>query len=381
MTPRERSFKVMRREIPDRVPVMPGFGTWYASRIYGGDLFDIEEGRLSAADMMTELTRKYGCEMWFWQGIGDTISERSLDGKQECRIDTQQIDANNYDQTITLITPSGKLSSINRHNRYNPAVEMTGYIKDPEKDWPIYHEYMGDNWEFGTTTTLADVPQESLDLGVTCYGLCLPVDFWKNLRCETSVALMDMYDGIPEMEEAMEWQYNYSMKALEARMKIDPVPDMIHLQGSSSSLSMISPAIYEKYNMKFINKACELAHKRDVPVQIHHCGKSGKLVEILYNSTDVDIIHPLEPPPGGDVDLKEIKKRFGDRLIFMGNLNTYQLMLYGTPAEVKEAAKKAIEDAGEGGGFILSNGDQLGRDTPEENIIAMVEAAYEYGTY
>lgn len=381
MTPRERSFKVLRREIPDRVPVMPGFGTWYASRIYGGDLFDVEDGRLSAVDMMAELTKKYGCEMWFWQGLGDSISERSIDGRQESRVDKTCIDDNNYEQTITLIAPSGELSSIYRHNRYNPAVALTGYIKDPEKDWPIYHEYMGDNWEFGTTTTLSDAPKEALDYGITCYGLCLPVDFWKGLRCETSVALMDMYDGIPVMEEAMEWHYHYSMKGLEARMNIDPLPDMIHLQGSSSSLSMISPAIYEKYNLKFINKACELAHSKDVPVQIHHCGKSAKLVEILYNSADVDVIHPLEPPPGGDVDLKEMKRRFGDRLIFMGNLNTYQLMLYGTPAQVKEAARKCIEDAAEGGGFILSNGDQLGRDTPEENIIAMVEAAYEYGTY
>ena len=156
---------------------------------------------------------------------------------------------------------------------------------------------------------------------------------------------------------------------------------MVHLQGSSSSLSMISPAIYERYNLKFIQSACEIAHKKNVPVQIHHCGKSAKLVEILYNSTDVDVIHPLEPPPGGDVDLAEIKKRFGDKIVLMGNLNTYQLMLYGTPADVREATRKAIEDAAEGGRFILANGDQLGRDTPEENIIAMVEAAHEFGQY
>ncbi|MHB0999714.1 MAG: uroporphyrinogen decarboxylase family protein [Armatimonadota bacterium] len=381
MTPRERTFKVLRGEIPDRVPVMPGFGTWYTSRIYGGDLFDIEEGRLSATKMMSDLTRKYGCEMWFWQGYGDTISERSIDGKQESRVDTVKIDDDNYEQTISLITPSGTLDAVNRHNRYNPAVALTGYIKDPARDWPVYHEFMGDNWEYGTTTTLSDVPQEDLDLGVTTYGICLPVDFWKGLRIDTSVALMDLYDGIPEMEAAFEWHFHYSMSALTARMQIDPLPDMIHLQGSSSSLSMISPAIYERYNLAFINRACDIAHSKGVPVQIHHCGKSAKLVEILYNSSTVDVIHPLEPLPGGDVDLKVVKKRFGDRIILMGNLNTYQLMLYGTPAEVKEAARIAIDDAAEGGRFILSNGDQLGRDTPEENIMAMVEAAHEYGTY
>ena len=56
-------------------------------------------------------------------------------------------------------------------------------------------------------------------------------------------------------------------------------------------------------------------------------------------------------------------------------------MLKGTPEEVREAAKQAIDDAGEGGGFILSTGDQCGRDTPEGNIRAMIEVARNYGRY
>jgi uroporphyrinogen decarboxylase len=37
--------------------------------------------------------------------------------------------------------------------------------------------------------------------------------------------------------------------------------------------------------------------------------------------------------------------------------------------------------AGEGGGFILSTGDQCGRETPEENIFALIESAKEFGVY
>ena len=40
-----------------------------------------------------------------------------------------------------------------------------------------------------------------------------------------------------------------------------------------------------------------------------------------------------------------------------------------------------MRDAGRGGGFILSTGDQCGRDTPYENIVAVVEAAKKYGRY
>jgi uroporphyrinogen decarboxylase len=83
----------------------------------------------------------------------------------------------------------------------------------------------------------------------------------------------------------------------------------------------------------------------------------------------------------GDVDLAEVKKLYGDKLSFMGNLQTTSVMLRGTVEEVEAAARKAIDDAGVNGGFLLSTGDQCGRDTPEENIFKLVEVAKTYGKY
>jgi hypothetical protein len=39
------------------------------------------------------------------------------------------------------------------------------------------------------------------------------------------------------------------------------------------------------------------------------------------------------------------------------------------------------DEPGAGGSFILSTGDQCGRDTPDANITAMVEAAERWGRY
>ena len=83
----------------------------------------------------------------------------------------------------------------------------------------------------------------------------------------------------------------------------------------------------------------------------------------------------------GDVDLAEVKKKFGDKLCLMGNLHTTEVMLQGSAQDVEKACRKAIDDAGMDGGFILSTGDQCGRDTPDENIFKMVEVARTYGKY
>ena len=83
----------------------------------------------------------------------------------------------------------------------------------------------------------------------------------------------------------------------------------------------------------------------------------------------------------GDCDLAEIKRLYGGKLVLKGNLHTTDVMLLGSAADVVAASKKAIDDAAEGGRFILSSGDQCGRDTPDENLRAMIETARTYGRY
>lgn len=83
----------------------------------------------------------------------------------------------------------------------------------------------------------------------------------------------------------------------------------------------------------------------------------------------------------GDCVLAELKKQYGHKIVLKGNLHTTKVMLHGSAEDVVEASKKAIDDAAEGGGFILSTGDQCGRDTPDENIFAMIEAVNKYGHY
>ncbi|MFH1568554.1 MAG: uroporphyrinogen decarboxylase family protein, partial [Gemmatimonadota bacterium] len=79
--------------------------------------------------------------------------------------------------------------------------------------------------------------------------------------------------------------------------------------------------------------------------------------------------------------LAELKRLYGHRLTLKGNLHTTDVMLRGTAAQVAAASRAAIDAAGAGGRYILSTGDQCGRDTPDENLRAMVETARTYGRY
>jgi hypothetical protein len=78
-------------------------------------------------------------------------------------------------------------------------------------------------------------------------------------------------------------------------------------------------------------------------------------------------------------DMVKAKEIVGDTLCLWGNMPSSMLQL-GTPQEVRDYAKKLIDTAGKGGGFIMANGAFFDHAKPE-NVKAMVEFTKEYGVY
>jgi len=157
-------------------------------------------------------------------------------------------------------------------------------------------------------------------------------------------------------------------------------PDFVLTGGSGMMINNPEP-IFRILCLPTIKEVTRVCKQAGVPTQIHCCGPERDLVRICAEETDLSSINPLEIPPMGDCDLADLKRRYGPKIGLMGNLHTTDVMLRGTPKTVIEASKRAIDDAGEGGGFILSTGDQCGRDTPDENLYAMIETARTYGKY
>jgi hypothetical protein len=78
-------------------------------------------------------------------------------------------------------------------------------------------------------------------------------------------------------------------------------------------------------------------------------------------------------------DMARAKEILGDTACLLGNM-PLDLLTVGTPEQTREYARKLIETAGKGGGFILGNGAFFDNVNPE-NLKAMMEAGREYGAY
>jgi len=76
-----------------------------------------------------------------------------------------------------------------------------------------------------------------------------------------------------------------------------------------------------------------------------------------------------------------LKKEFGDDISFLGGFDIQRLLPRGTVAQIREGAKKLIQEYAHGGGFIFATSHNIEPDTPPENIVAAFDAAYAYGRY
>lgn len=141
-----------------------------------------------------------------------------------------------------------------------------------------------------------------------------------------------------------------------------------------------SPKFYRKLFLPLAKEHVDLVHSYGA---LYHYYDDGKCVAILDDivASGADVISTLAPPPFGDMDLAKVKARLGDQVCLMGNVDLLYVVKQGTPGEIEEAVRKAIEAAAPGGGYILATSDAIRDGTPPENVRAFCEAGRRYGQY
>ena len=72
-------------------------------------------------------------------------------------------------------------------------------------------------------------------------------------------------------------------------------------------------------------------------------------------------------------DLRELKRRWGDRLAFWGAISTQHDLRVLAPDSVRETVCRTIETLGANGGYICGPTHRIPSDVPTENVVALVE--------
>lgn len=377
MTSKERMITAITNKQPDIVPVAPDISNMIPCRLTGKPFWDIyHSGNPPLWRAYIDAVRYFKMDGWHMYG-----GVRFEFADKQCRWTKREVsrDAERFVMESVVHTPAGDLTSQTTYYIADPPTctkHMVGNLRD---DMPKLR-YM-----FPTITGYDPAPLREQaayagDDAAVGSSVGLPGIHALHGWFEGGAigAIYGMYDYPDEFEELIELASNHNIR--QAEMLIDASPDFL-LLGASGMWTLSSPEIFRKTSLPTIQKITRMCREAGVPSMLHCCGKERDLVHILSTETDLDCVNPLEIAPMGDCDLAQIKKAYGSRIALMGNLHTTDVMLRGSVDEVRAAARAAIDAAAEGGGFILSTGDQCGRDTPDANIRAMVETARTYGRY
>ena len=379
MTSRERLLTVLKGGIPDCVPVSPDVSNMIPARMTGLPFWDIYlYQKIPQWKAYIDCVKYFGFDSLmdgFVKIRFDELGEIDRDVKEAVVLrDDDRIVTRRYRQV------NGKVfweDLVNVYFRDNPPVRdidpaRVGADLTPSHFEPVVSQnpYEGIEGEELLKTVRQEMGEHGL-VGVWC---------GRSTFVTNTQQVYDYYDDPEPFIEASREYLKKSVIRFKKLMSLETKPDFI-CTGGSGTLVYQTADMFRKLGLPVVKTISELCSECGIPSHVHSCGPEKELVKILSEETKLTVIDPLEIPPMGNCDLKELKRLYGHRLVLKGNLHTTDVMLRGSVQDVKDASRRAIDDAAEGGRFILSTGDQCGRDTPDENIFAMIETARTYGRY
>lgn len=362
---------------PDMVPVAPDISNMIPCRLTGKPFWDIyyhNDPPLWRAYL--DAVRYFGMDGWHIYGC---VHLKHANDERCWESEVMSRDEDRFVVRSTCHTPAGDLWSETTFYRWDSPTCTRGLIKDMKEDFPKLR-YMFPEITGYDPAPLREQMEAAGDDAAVCCSVGVPglheLHGWFDGGQIAAVYAMNDYPDL--FDELIAIQEESYCRGVE--MALDAKPDFL-LIGASGMWTLSSPDIFRKTSLPTIKRITRMCGEAGIPSMLHCCGKERELVGILANETDLDCVNPLEVSPMGDCNLAELKTKYGARIALMGNLHTTDVMLRGTPDDVRTAARAAIDAAATGGGFILSTGDQCGRDTPDENIFTLVETARTYGKY
>ncbi len=112
----------------------------------------------------------------------------------------------------------------------------------------------------------------------------------------------------------------------------------------------------------------------------HTCGDCSAYIPDLIDM-GVDILNPVQISARG-MDPATLKRKYGDNLVFWGGgIDAQHILPFAEPAEVREQVRCNLEIFKPGGGYIFNNVHNIQAGVPPQNVLALYEAAYEFGFY
>ncbi len=122
------------------------------------------------------------------------------------------------------------------------------------------------------------------------------------------------------------------------------------------------------YSSLFVKRIIDELQDDNFVVMLHNCGNTGQCTKAMID-TGAAALHF-----GNKIDMAQVLAEVPSDIVVSGNIDPVEVMKFGTPQQVADAAKSLLALAEKHNNFILSTGCDVPPETPFENIESLFNA-------
>ena len=380
MTSKQRMLTALNGGIPDRLPVtshhvMSYFLKRYMNGMTTQEFFDHFnlDAILWTVPIAADHSKGFYLDPTHY--VDDILYGRRVIS-DNWRIEWKEIPGKEYQTTrYQIITPKGTLDMELQSNEQTSWI-MKHLVKD-KSDIEIIAEYV--TYPLCDVKTVNKLADEFGERGIirghiACFDIYGQPGCWQDAACLYGIEnlIMATFDDpgwVHEFLKILQSRKIEFIKSLEGARY-----DILELGGGDASSTVISPKIFNEFVAPYDSVLIELAHSVGQKIAYHTCGGMMPILENIA-AMNPDAMETFTPPDmGGDVNLAEAKKRIGDKVCMIGGFDQFHFFQGCTPDETRAEVRRCFEEAGGGGGFIISPSDHF-FDAEPELIMAYAEEA------
>jgi uroporphyrinogen decarboxylase len=226
----------------------------------------------------------------------------------------------------------------------------------------------------------AEVEQQGVVIGGLCAGIMEMVAWLRGFEdyfadFAANPKLMEYF-----LDKLVELKMEYWERALaeggEYVTAIVEADDMAGQNGMLISLRTYRNIVKPRHKKLFDFIKARTSAK----IFFHSCGAVRKVIPDFIDA-GIDILNPVQVS-AADMDSADLKREFGRDLTFWGGaVDAQNVLQTGSVQDVKNEARRRIEDLAPGGGFVFAPIHNIQHGVPPENVVAMWETLHECGNY
>jgi len=186
------------------------------------------------------------------------------------------------------------------------------------------------------------------------------------------IALLEYREELTELiDKVFDWNVKFTNALLDAGVAGVRFTDDWGMQDRT----FISPDDWRFFFKDKYRQLYQIVKERGGFVFQHSCGCLKEIMEDIVE-LGVDVLDPIQPAAN---DIFLMKRQYGDKISFMGGLDTQTYLTFGTPQEVYEKTLEVLEVMSKNGGYIAAPSHTI--TIPDENRKAMIRAMDDFNEF